>query len=267
MLFGHRNDPVGLPRQPAAVRPCAARAARAAAARRSADPDLGSRLRPDDGLDRPLARARAARGAPAGAGRGPAPRRLVPGCRGDGRRLARRARRGAARHADPLVSLATPVLIERTRDGEELPEGAVRELVEGFVAGDVAPEQMSAWCMAVVFRGLSDARDRRAVRRDARLGRAARPLGARPPGRRQALDGRGGGQDDDRARAARRGLRRARREDVGPRARAHGRHARQARGDPRLPRGARARRDGRPGAADRLCGRRPERAASRRPTG
>jgi pyrimidine-nucleoside phosphorylase len=54
------------------------------------------------------------------------------------------------------VRLSTPVLIERTRDGEELPAGAVRQLVEGFVAGDVSPEQMSAWCMAVVFRGLSD---------------------------------------------------------------------------------------------------------------
>jgi pyrimidine-nucleoside phosphorylase len=55
------------------------------------------------------------------------------------------------------VRLSAPVLIERTRDGEELPPGAVRQLVEGFLAGDVSPEQMSAWCMAVVFRGLSDA--------------------------------------------------------------------------------------------------------------
>jgi pyrimidine-nucleoside phosphorylase len=55
------------------------------------------------------------------------------------------------------VTFSAPLLIERTRDGEELPPGALRWLVEGFVRGDVAPEQMSAWCMAVVFRGLSEA--------------------------------------------------------------------------------------------------------------
>jgi pyrimidine-nucleoside phosphorylase len=54
------------------------------------------------------------------------------------------------------VKLATPLLIERTRDGEPLPAGAVRELVDGFLGGEVAPEQMSAWCMAVIFRGLAD---------------------------------------------------------------------------------------------------------------
>jgi pyrimidine-nucleoside phosphorylase len=54
------------------------------------------------------------------------------------------------------VKLSAPLLIERTRDGEPLPPGALRELVEGFLTGEVAPEQMSAWCMAVVFRGLAD---------------------------------------------------------------------------------------------------------------
>ena len=33
----------------------------------------------------------------------------------------------------------------------------MRWLIEGYVAGRVAPEQMSAWAMAVVWRGLSDA--------------------------------------------------------------------------------------------------------------
>ena len=54
------------------------------------------------------------------------------------------------------MRLSAPLVIERTRDGEPLPAGAVRELVDGFLAGEVAPEQMSAWCMAVVFRGLAD---------------------------------------------------------------------------------------------------------------
>ncbi|MDP9256713.1 MAG: thymidine phosphorylase [Actinomycetota bacterium] len=48
-------------------------------------------------------------------------------------------------------------LIERKRDGGEHPPGEITWLVEAFVAGRVAPEQMSAWSMAVVWRGLSDA--------------------------------------------------------------------------------------------------------------
>jgi pyrimidine-nucleoside phosphorylase len=48
-------------------------------------------------------------------------------------------------------------LIERKRDGGEHAAGEVAWLVEGYVAGRVAPEQMSAWAMAVVFNGLSDA--------------------------------------------------------------------------------------------------------------
>ncbi|MDX6630559.1 MAG: pyrimidine-nucleoside phosphorylase [Gaiellales bacterium] len=48
-------------------------------------------------------------------------------------------------------------LIECKRDGGEHAPGEVTWLVEGFVAGRVAPEQMSAWAMAVVWRGLSEA--------------------------------------------------------------------------------------------------------------
>jgi pyrimidine-nucleoside phosphorylase len=48
-------------------------------------------------------------------------------------------------------------LIERKRDGAEHAPGEIAWLLEGYVAGRVAPEQMSAWAMAVVFRGLSDA--------------------------------------------------------------------------------------------------------------
>jgi pyrimidine-nucleoside phosphorylase len=47
-------------------------------------------------------------------------------------------------------------LIERTRDGDEPSGEEIAALVAHYVAGEVAPEQMSAWCMAVVFRGLSD---------------------------------------------------------------------------------------------------------------
>ena len=76
--------------------------------------------------------------------------------------------------------------------------------------------------------------DARAHRCDGAVGRDARPRGrARSKGRRQALDRWSGGQDLDRGRADRRGLRCPAREDERPGPRAHGRHARQARGDSR----------------------------------
>ena len=93
--------PRRLPRQPPAVRPRAAVAARASRAGRSVRVVLRPRLRPDDGLDRSLARARPAGGAHPQPGTRAAARRLVPGRRRDRRRLARGARSGAPRLADP----------------------------------------------------------------------------------------------------------------------------------------------------------------------
>ena len=46
-------------------------------------------------------------------------------------------------------------LIQRKRDGEELPDGELAELVLGYARGDVPDYQMAAFCMAVFFRGLS----------------------------------------------------------------------------------------------------------------
>jgi pyrimidine-nucleoside phosphorylase len=46
-------------------------------------------------------------------------------------------------------------LIERTRDGGALSDEEISELVLGFTRGDIPDYQMSAWCMAVYFRGLS----------------------------------------------------------------------------------------------------------------
>jgi pyrimidine-nucleoside phosphorylase len=46
-------------------------------------------------------------------------------------------------------------LIERKRNGEELSEEEITELVLGFTRGDVADYQMSAWCMAVYYKGLT----------------------------------------------------------------------------------------------------------------
>jgi pyrimidine-nucleoside phosphorylase len=46
-------------------------------------------------------------------------------------------------------------LIQRKRDGEELPDDELAELILGYARGDVPDYQMSAFAMAVYFRGLS----------------------------------------------------------------------------------------------------------------
>ncbi len=46
-------------------------------------------------------------------------------------------------------------LIERKRNGEELSDGAISELILGYTRGDVPDYQMAAWCMAVYFKGLT----------------------------------------------------------------------------------------------------------------
>ena len=46
-------------------------------------------------------------------------------------------------------------LIQRKRDGEELPDAELAELVLGYARGEVPDYQMAALCMAVYFQGLS----------------------------------------------------------------------------------------------------------------
>jgi pyrimidine-nucleoside phosphorylase len=48
-------------------------------------------------------------------------------------------------------------LIQRKRDGQELPDDELRGLVLAYARGDVPDYQMAAFCMAVYFRGLSAA--------------------------------------------------------------------------------------------------------------
>ena len=48
-------------------------------------------------------------------------------------------------------------LIEKKRDGKELSEAEIRYFISGFVRGDVPDYQVSAFCMAVYFRGMSEA--------------------------------------------------------------------------------------------------------------
>jgi pyrimidine-nucleoside phosphorylase len=47
-------------------------------------------------------------------------------------------------------------LIQRKRDGEELPDKELAGLILGYARGEVPDYQMAAFCMAVFFRGLSE---------------------------------------------------------------------------------------------------------------
>jgi pyrimidine-nucleoside phosphorylase len=50
-----------------------------------------------------------------------------------------------------------PTLIEKKREGQELTQAEIKFLVEGFSSGLVADYQMSAWAMAVFFKGMTAA--------------------------------------------------------------------------------------------------------------
>jgi len=65
---------------------------------------------------------------------------------------AARHTRAAHRHA---VTIHPAELIQRKRDGGALDADELRELVLGYARGDVPDYQMAAFCMAVMFRGLT----------------------------------------------------------------------------------------------------------------
>jgi pyrimidine-nucleoside phosphorylase len=50
-----------------------------------------------------------------------------------------------------------PTLISRKREGEELSSSEIRKLIEGYTTGDVPDYQMSAFAMAVFFKGMTAA--------------------------------------------------------------------------------------------------------------
>ncbi|HYJ06537.1 MAG TPA: thymidine phosphorylase [Chthoniobacterales bacterium] len=50
-----------------------------------------------------------------------------------------------------------PTLIEKKRDGQELSAEEISDLISGFTAGEIPDYQMSAWAMAVFFRGMTAA--------------------------------------------------------------------------------------------------------------
>src|ERR671919_298436 len=53
------------------------------------------------------------------------------------------------------VTIRAAELIERKRNGAELSDEEISELVLGYTRGDVPDYQMAAWCMAVYYKGLS----------------------------------------------------------------------------------------------------------------
>ena len=76
-------------------------------------------------------------------------------------------------------------IIRKKRDGarRSTPD-EIGWMVAGIASGEVADYQWSALLMAIVWRGMDDARDRRPDRRDDAVGLGRRPLGdARPEGR------------------------------------------------------------------------------------
>lgn len=53
------------------------------------------------------------------------------------------------------TACTAPSIIARKRDGEELDRDAIRWLIAGYVKGEVADYQMSAFAMAVLLRGMT----------------------------------------------------------------------------------------------------------------
>jgi len=48
-----------------------------------------------------------------------------------------------------------PTLIEKKREGQELTQEEIEYLITGFTSGEIADYQMSAWAMAVFFKGMT----------------------------------------------------------------------------------------------------------------
>lgn len=59
-----------------------------------------------------------------------------------------------------FVDMHVPSLIEKKRDGARLTAEEIKSLVEGFTDGEIPDYQISAWAMAVFFRGMTLAETR-----------------------------------------------------------------------------------------------------------
>ena len=74
-----------------------------------------------------------------------------------------------------------PSLIEKKRDGAELTESEINALISGFTRGDVPDYQMSAWAMAVFFRGTTPQETQHLTTSMMRSGRVLQYPAGSPP--------------------------------------------------------------------------------------
>ena len=148
MIYGHRNDPEGFHRCLREFDRALPGPARGAAARRPAGAQLRPRLRPDDAVDRPLARVRAAGrphprgGAHPAAGTTATSPTSAPPCAA-GWATAAPADAGCPGAPIPLGLMRAVDVIARKRDGGAHPPEEIRFLVDGAVDGTVRDEQLS----------------------------------------------------------------------------------------------------------------------------
>src|SRR5467141_967735 len=74
-----------------------------------------------------------------------------------------------------------PSLIEKKRDGHALTTKEIKSLVEDFTVGEIADYQMSAWAMAVFFRGMTAAETQHLTKSMMESGRTLDYPAASPP--------------------------------------------------------------------------------------
>ena len=176
MLWGHRNDPVNFHR---CLQDFDRRLPDLLDALRDAGPadrHLRPRLRSDDALDRPLARARAAARLRRRAGTRPgtstrtassqtSARRSTPGS------AARRRGRGIPGQPiverEPMIRPAELIAAQARRRELDRATSSTSSML-GYARDEIPDYQLAAFCMAVFFRGLTTLGDLRADRRDDR---------------------------------------------------------------------------------------------------
>ena len=188
-------------------------------------------------------------------------------CRlGRASRKPRRARRRASSshrvrcHEARVAEMRAAELIEQKRNGGEHDPAELAELILSYARDEVPDYQLAAWCMAVYFQGLSPQETHALTDAMIRSGETL-DLGA-ALGRKVVDKHSTGGVGDKTSIAvgpivAACGVPLGKMSRAGPRA--HGRNARQARVDPRLPRRAHDRRVHPPAARRGDGDRRPDR--------